>query len=279
MKLERGDPRCPRATEKMQWSRERGNSQVQSRDPPLREPSRGQRKSTKYRKYTRVSNCYTLLGQPSPRSPGCRNGPHGSCRIHVGIVTSVGKMSLRLVRCQLVTSAKVTLSLRRSGVTSAWRRSTAVTATMVDADAEEVADGEEQSESGSDDNKSRWCEALHRLVNEVLGDCSKRVPSWMWYCDNDHEFMEAEERRRGLLRGMLAPLLRQPYYSDFKLFCDFKACKTSRGDGIICLALVRSSASGTLSHSSLRSLKRTSIIPWRSVRRSPLARIRLQRMR
>jgi hypothetical protein len=102
-----------------------------------------------------------------------------------------------------------------------------------DPDAEERADGEEQSESGSDDEKNRWCEALHRLVNEVLGDCPKRVRSSMWYYNNDDEFMEAEERRRGLLRGVLAPILRQPYYSDFKLFCDFKACKTTRGDGIL----------------------------------------------
>ena len=57
-----------------------------------------------------------------------------------------------------------------------------------------------------------WCIAMHHLISSVYGD-GLRCGLWepRWHSDNDDDFVEDEEKRRGLPRGALLPFNALPY--------------------------------------------------------------------
>ena len=67
------------------------------------------------------------------------------------------------------------------------------------------------------DDADPWCSALHALITRTFGDDCKSHGEPEWWTDNDREFVEGEERRRGLRSGVLEPFVSLPYLSDVSI--------------------------------------------------------------
>jgi hypothetical protein len=78
------------------------------------------------------------------------------------------------------------------------------------------------------EDADEWCVELHRLISFVYGDglqCGERAPKWN--TDNDNEFLDDEEKRRGL--WSLEEFLFLPYGNGTTAMAEYAVGKQETG--------------------------------------------------